>query len=221
MANLYAQVVKRLRPSKVESLCQQSHHRLVGGLVGDLLEAFVSHPGKHGAHPPDLVAAGPDHHLVKPGQGMVLARAGDAEGLDPVLRLDVSQTGLGRHSVFGADQVHAEPPRVSESPTVVMGDRIRAASSGGHPWSTSWSRAWTSTAGVTASRCASSCANPDSSSRHRRQVATSTAGPSEQQWPEGARWLIVIPGLCLWTGRVLPSSARSGKNLRCVDTNTL
>ena len=70
---------------------------------------------------------------------------------------------------------------------VAMGERILAASSGGHPRSTSWSRAWTSTADVDASRSASSWGKPDSSNRHSRQVMTSTGGPSTQHRMQGAR----------------------------------
>jgi hypothetical protein len=82
-------VVNRLRPSKVESLASHGHHRLVGGLVGDLLQAFVANPGKCRAHPPDLMARCPEQHLVQPAHGVVLARSRDAEGFDPVLRLSI------------------------------------------------------------------------------------------------------------------------------------
>ena len=123
-------MVNRLRPSKVASFLRNCHHGLVGCLVGDLLEALGADTGKGRSHPPDLVAGGAKHHLVQAAHGVVLTRPGEAEGLDPVLRLGIGQIGGGRHAVVRADQAHG-------GPGVSMGARILAASSGGHPRSTS------------------------------------------------------------------------------------
>ena len=102
MANLQAQVVKRLSPAELADLGDHRHDR-VGGCLGRQVVELGAVDGQLASAAAYLGARNPHQQVVEPGHRLVMCRPAGAQALHPACGLGVERSiggvrcRVGRH----------------------------------------------------------------------------------------------------------------------------